>query len=175
MSQTRTKKGILLAACAWLLIAGAGAGVYRYVVAPIIRGKPISSTGIDASNATLGDKPISASDWEKLVVVKEVSVEPITFGRGKSELSNQSQRVLDEAITALNPFPNYYLVVIGAARSDGDSEIANQLVRDRVDSVVSYLEKSGLAKHRIIAVPSRPSGNSGESQAVSFVVGKLPN
>lgn len=171
----RTKKGIIFAALAWTVVAvGLGAS-YRYIFAPMIRGKPIASTGIDIAKATVNDKPITAEDWEKLVVVKDIDVEPITFGRGKSELSFQSQRKLDEAIRSLNSFPEYYLVVIGSARSDGDVDATTQLVKDRVNSVVDYLEKSGLSKNRIIAVPSAPSGNTGESQSVTFVVGKRPN
>lgn len=174
MSGTRTKKGILLAVFAWVFVISGAAVGYKYVVAPMIRGKLVAETGIDPTNATVDTKPISESDWNKLIVAKDVSIESITFGRGKSEVSIQSQRSLDEAVSILQGSPEYYLVVIGNARSDGDVEIANKLVRERVNATVDYLTRAGLVKSRIIEVPSRPSGNSGEGQTVSFVVGKMP-
>jgi len=178
---TRTKKGIVLAACSWLVIISAGSAVTRYVVMPKIRGKPVvevlaDKCDPDSTNcdATIDNKPINPSDWEKLVLATDVVVEPITFGRGKSEVSQQSQRTLDEAVAALQDRPSYYLVVIGNARSDGDADAANHLVRERVAATADYLANAGLARNRIITIPSRPSGNSGEAQTVSFVVGKLP-
>lgn len=175
MSNIRTKKGILIAAFSWIVILGSAAVTYKYVVYPILRGKPISEKGIDISNATVDAKPLSDVDWKKLVIVNDIQIDSITFGRGKSEISIQSQRTLDETVSLLQKYPEYYLVVIGNARSDGDAEIANKLVKERVEETANYLAKAGLVRNRIIQVPSRPSGNSGEAQIVNFIVGKIPN
>jgi len=174
MSNSRSKKGILIAAFVWLLLIGIGAAVYRYVVAPILRGTLISETGIDTSGATVNDKPLDANEWNNLVVAKDVTIDPITFGRGKFELTAQSQRTLDEIVTAMQSHANYYLVLIGYARSDGDLDLANQLVQERVKAAADYLSKAGIVRSRIIEAPSRPSGSSGEAQTVNFVIGKKP-
>lgn len=171
----RSKKGILIAACAWISLAVIASTAYRYVVSPMLRGKSIAETGIDTSGATVDNKPLSADDWNSLVIAKDITIDPITFGRGKSELSAQSQRTLDEAVVAMQSRAEYYLVVIGNARSDGDSELANQLVQERVRATAEYLSRAGISRNRIIEVPVRPSGNSGEAQSVSFVIGKKPN
>ena len=174
MTHNRSKKGILIAAFAWLLLVGVGATVYRYVVAPILRGTLISETGIDTSGATVDDKPLDTNEWNNLVVAKDVTVEPITFGRGKSELTAQSQRTLDEIVAAMQSHADYYIVLVGYARSDGDIDLANQLVQERVKATADYLSKAGIVRNRIIEAPSRPSGSSGEAQTVSFVIGKKP-
>jgi len=174
MSGKRTKKGILIAAFAWISIAAVATVGYKYVALPLLRDKPLSETGLDLKSATIETNPVSEKDWNKIVVAKDVFFEPIAFGRGKSEISIQSQRSLDDIISTLQNYPEYYLVVIGNARSDGDSEAANKLVRERVEATVDYLVKAGLVRSKIIEVPSRPSGNSGEAQSVSFVVGKMP-
>lgn len=164
----------MIAAFVWLFLIGIAATAYRYVVAPMLRGTLISETGIDTSGATVDDKPLDANEWNNLVIAKDVTIDPITFGRGKSELTAQSQRTLDEIVAAMQSHTDYYLVLVGYARSDGDIDLANQLVQERVKATADYLSKAGIVRNRIIEAPSRPSGSSGEAQTVSFVIGKKP-
>ena len=172
MSNSRPKKGILIAAFVWLLLIGIVAVAYRYAVAPMLRGTLISETGIDTSGATVDDNPLDANEWNNLVIAKDITIDPITFGRGKSELTAQSQRTLDEIVAAMQSHADYYIVLVGYARSDGDIDIANQLVQERIKATADYLSKTGIARNRIIEAPSRPSGSSGEAQTVNFVIGK---
>jgi outer membrane protein OmpA-like peptidoglycan-associated protein len=105
---------------------------------------------------------------------RRVEIDPIAFGRGKSTLNSQAQRDLDEVANRLQNFPNYYLIVIGNARSDGDIDVALQLAQERGAAATSYLKKAGVNETRIKSITSRPSGSSGDAQSVTFVVGQLP-
>lgn len=172
MAGTTTKKSILLAAVAWFCVLGTGAVSYKYIVAPMLRGKLLPETGIKTSDASKYPNPVIESDLEKMIVVDSVKIDPITFGRGKFELSDQSKRTLDEAYSQLQQYPKYFLFVIGNAKGDNKDEITNNIVIQRVNATVEYFVSLGFDKDRIIMIPS---GSSGESQVVSFIVAKHPN
>ncbi len=132
------------------------------------------NTDLDAVRGYKTLKPLTEEEWSKLVVVGEFQVEPITFGRGKSAVNEQAKRDLSNLANRLAAFPHYYLVVVGNARSDGDSGLALKLAQDRSEAVTKCLETLGVESARMKFIASQPSGNSSEAQTVTFVVGQLP-
>jgi len=131
-------------------------------------------TSLDAVRGSGMLKALSDDEWKQLVVVGEFRIEPISFGRGKSKINDQAQRDLDQLANRLSTFPNYYLIVVGNSRSDGDIELAMKLAQERAESVTKYLIETGVNSNRIKFVAAQPSGTSSEAQTVSFVVGQLP-
>jgi len=115
---------------------------------------------------------LSDAQWEKLSPVGELGVSNIVFARGASTLREQSQRELTELAGTLASWPQYYLLVRGHARADGDPEANRGLAEDRAQAVVEFLVQQGVPSQRV-RHQSMPPGGAGESQSVSFVVGQL--
>ncbi len=117
---------------------------------------------------------LSDEQWNSLVAVGRMNVKPISFGRGTARLNIHSQRELARLAQHLKAWPQYYLLVIGHARAEGDVEantvLSNQRARMAADSLVGQ----GIGSTRIRAKAARPSGRGGAAQSVSFIVGQLP-
>ena len=117
---------------------------------------------------------LNEAQWNALVPVGELSIPPIAFGRGTAQITIQGQRDLDNAAKKLQSFPQYYLVVTGNVRAEGDVEANRQLARERAAAVTEELGRLGLAVNRVRAVASEPSKQDGSAQSVTFVVGQAP-
>lgn len=121
------------------------------------------------------DLPIlSDQQWDSLMPIGQMEIPTISFGRGKSSISRQSQRDLDELCNTLVSFPNCYIKIVGNARAEGDPEANLKLAADRADEVFSYLKGKGVDKKRMKATGATPSDRGGDSQSVSFILGQLP-
>ena len=82
--------------------------------------------------------------------------------------------MLDDLAKTLETWPQYYLLVRGHARKDGDPEANRMLAEARAKAAASYIESKGILGQRVRAVRSEPTGAGGESQTVSFVLGQRP-
>jgi outer membrane protein OmpA-like peptidoglycan-associated protein len=117
---------------------------------------------------------LTAAQWESLVTVGELRVKPITFGRGTSRISIQSEHELESLAGTLNSWPQYYLTVTGRVRPGGDAEAALQLAKARADATVQMLVAKGTAIEKIRSFAEIGASDSADAQSVSFVVGELP-
>ena len=113
-------------------------------------------------------------DWNKLIPVGKMRVDPISFARGTSRLHIQSERNLNNLAKHLEAWSQYYLIVSGHSRAEGDAEANLKLAQARADTVADYLISKGVDKIRINAKADTPSEGGGELQSVSFVLGQMP-
>jgi len=122
-----------------------------------------------------GELPaLSDEQWSRLVSVGQLRVKPISFLRGTSKISIQSSRDLDELVAHLKSWAQYYLIVTGHARQEGDdAELNLELARERAEAAVAYLVSKGVTENKIKTKAELIAGG-GEAQSVSFVVGQLP-
>lgn len=143
--------------------------------------------GIDlgnAMNATLPEaretkalSPISEEVWNQLVPVGDMKIEPIQFGRGNANIHRNSQRALDKIAQDLNSFPQWYLMVVGHTRREGDPGANQKLAKQRAEAAVQFLISKGVLKHRVRAIAiNRPPPNTtgGKAQSVVFVLLEKP-
>jgi outer membrane protein OmpA-like peptidoglycan-associated protein len=117
---------------------------------------------------------LSDQQWDSLLPVGELRIEPISFGRGTARINLQSLRDLKALAGTLNSWPQYYLTVTGQVRPGGDEQAALELAKTRADAAVAVLLDEGVAPERIRAFSKAASANSADAQSVSFMVGQLP-
>jgi outer membrane protein OmpA-like peptidoglycan-associated protein len=117
---------------------------------------------------------LTEAQWDALAPVGQLRIEPILFGRGTADLTIQSQRELEGLVKRLQAFPQYYVVVTGNVRAEGDIEANRQLARSRSEAVAQALVRLGLHPNRIRSVAAEPSAQTAAAQSVSFVVGQAP-
>lgn len=117
---------------------------------------------------------LSEAQWKALLPVGELKMPSITFGRGTAQITIQGQRDLEQVAKQLQAFPQYYLVVTGNVRADGDIEANRQLSRERAEAVTAGLAGLGVAANRVRAVTSEPSKQDSSAQSVTFVAGQAP-
>ncbi|MBN1974241.1 MAG: OmpA family protein [Sedimentisphaerales bacterium] len=125
-----------------------------------------------------GDVELSAltdEQWNSLISIGQMRIQDISFRRGTAELSDFSKRDLEELAGKLKSFPQYYLVVTGNARAEGDAQANLLLAETRSKVVAEYLIlRLGISRNRIKAVAAQPSMSGGEAQSVSFQLGQIP-
>ena len=117
---------------------------------------------------------LSDAQWNSLVAVGTMNVEPIAFARGTARLNVNSQRELDELAGHLGSWPSYYLVVVGHARAEGDADANTALAQKRAEAAAEYLVSRGIEGNRIKAKAAPAAGSDAGEQSVSFVVGQVP-
>lgn len=118
----------------------------------------------DADLPALSDK-----EWDSLLPVGQMKVDPISFLRGTYELSVQAGRDLEELAGRLKSFPNYYLLICGRARAEGDAEANMQLAGERAKAVADRLVgQLGISGNRVRTVAQKPAGDDGSEQSVVF-------
>jgi outer membrane protein OmpA-like peptidoglycan-associated protein/ABC-type nitrate/sulfonate/bicarbonate transport system substrate-binding protein len=117
---------------------------------------------------------LSGEQWNTLRPVGQFRIDPIVFRRGSADVSEQSQRDLQELARRLRSYPQFYLRVVGQTRAEGDPEANRQLAQARAEAAAQALTASGINADRVRteAVPSASA--SGEAQSVTFIVGQLP-
>jgi flagellar motor protein MotB len=113
---------------------------------------------------------LSDSEWDRLIPVGTLEVQPLVFNRGTSRLSPQSVLVLDGLIKTLNTFPQYYLLIEGNASMQGDLTANKALAATRAKAAQDYLLSHGINKNRAKAVSGEPTGMT----SVRFVLGQVP-
>ncbi len=118
---------------------------------------------------------LDESQWERLVQVGTMNIKPISFARGTDRLNIQSKRDLELLARTLENFPEYYLLVSGHARTEGDSEENRLLAQKRAEAAKMHLVEQGIDADRMKAKASA-SGTAldSDSQTVSFVVKQMP-
>jgi outer membrane protein OmpA-like peptidoglycan-associated protein len=119
-------------------------------------------------------RALSNEEWDRLVPVGELSVAPISFGRGNARLSIQSQRDLDDLARKMESFPAYYIVATGNSRAEGDEQANMRLADERARAAADYLISKGVDIRRIKSRAARPTAQNGEAQSVSFILGQAP-
>ena len=117
---------------------------------------------------------LTPEQWNNLRPVGQLRIEPIEFRRASANISEQSERDLQELARRLQSFPQFYLRVVGHARAEGDPEANHQLAQARADAAARSLISQGVSAPRIRAEASPGSVAGGEAQAVSFIVGQVP-
>lgn len=132
----------------------------------------LAGEGSEAIRAGREAAALSEAQWDKLLPVGELGVVNIVFARGTSRLNEQGQRELTALADTLSNWPEYYLLVRGHARADGDADANRQLAEDRARAAAAFLIEQGVSANRVKHRSMPPSG-AGESQSVSFVVGQL--
>jgi len=119
-------------------------------------------------------KGLTQEQWGRLQPVGELRVEPIVFGRASASISVQSERDLQALAKRLQSFPRFYLRVCGHTRAEGDPEANRALAQARAESAAQFLRAQGISGERIKTEALPATAESGEGQAVSFMVGQLP-
>jgi len=129
-------------------------------------------SGTDALEQIRADAKLPAlsdDEWDKLIPVGKMRIKSLSFRRGTSDLNIQSRRDLEELAKKLNSMPQYYLLVIGHSRAEGDIEANMYLAENRAGVAAQYLiQRQGISRNRIHAVAAKPSGSDGSSQSVKF-------
>ena len=118
--------------------------------------------------------PLSAEEWESLVSVGSLRVNPISFARGTARINLKSRRDLDDLARRLSNWPQYYLRIVGHARAEGDMNANLILAGERADAAMKALIAAGVSPARVRAEADTPSGKEGASQSVSFILGQMP-
>ena len=138
----------------------------------------LSGVDLGANNEAVrgGQKlePLTEQQWNALLPVGELRVEPISFGRGTARVNLQSRRELVELAGTLKSWPEYYLTVTGRVRPGGDERAVLQLAKDRAEAAVQVLVGEGVEPERIRSFAKVAAENAAEAQSVSFVVGQPP-
>ena len=113
---------------------------------------------------------LTDAQWDKLTSVGTLSSPPLVFARGRAQLTDASQLVLDELVDKLSSWPTYYVKVVGNAGSVGDAEVNRRLAGQRAAAAVEYLQGKGVPAQRMKAVTGASSGE----MSVNFVFGQMP-
>ncbi len=129
---------------------------------------PGVSTEVVRGGATLAE--LTDAQWDKLVPVGTLSSPPLVFARGRAQLTEASQLVLDELVDKLAAWPSYYVKVVGNAGSIGDAEVNRQLAAQRAAAALDYLKSKGVPVQRLKAITGAGTGE----MSVNFVFGQMP-
>ncbi|MCC6622695.1 MAG: OmpA family protein [Deltaproteobacteria bacterium] len=89
------------------------------------------------------------------------SIKGITFDAGKATIRKASHKTLDEAVKALQEFPELRLEIQGHTDDQGPDDTNMTLSQARADSVKAYFESKGVDAARVVAK------GFGESQPVA--------
>ena len=135
----------------------------------------LGTTAAEGIRGTTVLPALSAEEWERLVAVGKLRINPVSFGRGKATIGRQSQRDLRQLAAKLQSWPTYYLLVVGHARKAGDKELNRQLAQQRAEAVKDFLiQEADINPDRIKAKAAKVFKRGGSGQSVSFVLGQMP-
>jgi outer membrane protein OmpA-like peptidoglycan-associated protein len=115
---------------------------------------------------------LSGNAWDQLVEVGRAKVPPVSFARGRADISRFSLRPLDKLATTLNSWSQYYINIIGNARREGDSAANEVLAKARAEAVRKVLIEKGVQPDRMRAETGELAGAAGQS--VTFVLLEKP-
>ncbi len=134
----------------------------------VIDGLGLNSDDLDEVRTSAAVRPLSEAEWNKLSPVGSLRIEPISFARGTARINVQSRRDMDNLARKLESWPQYYLLVVGHARSEGDADANLALARERAQEALNYLLSAGVDPNRVRAEAAKPRGGNGAHQSVSF-------
>ena len=117
---------------------------------------------------------LTEAQWQALVTVGEMRVDPILFGRGNAAIGVQGEQALTALAETLASWPHYYLSVTGRVRPGGEQAAALHLARTRAEAVVAILSAKGVAPQRLRTAAEIAPRDVPEAQAVVFVVSQAP-
>lgn len=83
--------------------------------------------------------------------VATVDIPPVYYDFGKAAVKKESIAVLDEVVSVLKQFPDYYLIIDAHTDSVGSEDLNLKLSRDRAESVKTYLLSRKIDANRLIA------------------------
>ena len=98
-------------------------------------------------------------------------IEPISFKRGTSRISELSQSELDALVVRFNSWPNYYLRVVGHSLNKGDLNANRKLALQRAKATVNYLVNKGVSENRL---QFEVAESNDSSASTSFILGQKP-
>ncbi|MBN2430515.1 MAG: OmpA family protein [Acidobacteria bacterium] len=121
-----------------------------------------------------GLRELTVEEWETLVPVGTLRINPISFARGTARINIQSRREMARLAKNMEAWPKYYVLITGHARAEGEPQANLRLARQRAEASRSFLIDAGVAEKRIrvLAAPSKTRG--GSAQSVSFELLQLP-
>ncbi|MBI3469090.1 MAG: OmpA family protein [Planctomycetes bacterium] len=112
---------------------------------------------------------LSDEEWNQLLPVGTLQVDPISFATGSAELLEPGRAALSNLVSSLKTWPQYYLSVHGRARPEGDPEANRQLAMRRAEAARNYLAEKDIPPARMHTQANvEPSGSGGRGQSVSF-------
>lgn len=139
-----------------------------------LRGNPYSIVQIDKNrvlaqlcqemsqgNVTIGANvpvqriftPLSDEEWARLKPIGTMKILPILFQSGTATLTSEAQRVVDEAIIALqHDFSQHRVFVKGHTGPSSDEAANLALSQNRAESVQQYFISRGIDPNRVKAV-----------------------
>lgn len=82
---------------------------------------------------------LSDSQWQQMRDVGTLKIRPITFKSGTSEIDFAGKEKLAEAISSLNHYPNFRVVIYGHTGLRGDRAANLNLSIQRAEAVKSYV------------------------------------
>lgn len=132
--------------------------------------KGIQAADLKKAHTRAPVKELTPQQWEQLGPVGSMDVPNISFLRGSNRLTTSGEGVLDELSERLASMPGYYVLVTGHTRKGGNAAKARELELDRATAAVEYLMAKGVARARLQATASKPTGNDSGGQSVSFQV-----
>lgn len=104
---------------------------------------------------------LSDKQWEGLIPIGQLNVQPVVFARGSSQISTMGKNVLLNLMETLKTCPKFYVLIRG---NGGDTELANS----RAKGVKEFLISNGVSENRVRTISGKPSG----STSVDFVLGQ---
>ena len=107
-------------------------------VAGFTRPKPQSAAS-SANSVEARFDSLSDAEWDKLKEIGTLKVDPIVFQHGAAELDIIAKKVVDNALTRLEHYPNFRMVIKGHTGTRGDSDANQRLSQERAQAVARYL------------------------------------
>jgi ABC-type taurine transport system substrate-binding protein/outer membrane protein OmpA-like peptidoglycan-associated protein len=99
--------------------------------------------------------PLPKEQWEKLAgnPVGTLVEEPIIFQRGTTEIVDESEEPLTDAVNKIIHYPRYRVVVQASVSQSDDPQADLQLSQERANAVRAWVLKSGkLDENRVFAM-----------------------
>jgi len=140
----------------------------------IIQGIGAGTDELEPMHAGPSVQALTETQWAELVPVARMRVQPLSFARGTARVHIQSQRELDSLAQKLASWPEYYLLITGHARAQGDPKANLKLAKDRAEAAASRLRQKGVGSNRIKTEAAPASGKTGEAQSVTFELRQQP-
>lgn len=85
------------------------------------------------------------------VEMQNIKVAPVHFLSNKSYLTDYSKGILDKLVKTLNSNKGFNINLYGYTDSQGSDEYNIKLAKDRIESVIKYLESKGISSDRMIS------------------------
>lgn len=126
-----------------------------------LKDKQNPTTTSDPKTTTPKDVVAQNTDKSKEVVRAVVYEKVIPFGFDKSDVVEQYQKDLDNALDLLKKYPNYSIEIYGHTDAKGSDIYNLALSKRRCDAVAKYLKQNGLDSSRI------KTKGFGESQPIA--------